>query len=205
YGTSYFVNPRGEFVAAGSEDADELIVADLDLSLIDEVRSTWQFFRDRRPEAYGELTKTWASGAIDGELHLDPRGHPGQRRRAVAGRSARRGRAHRCHWGDQRRGREPRRSGWGRDFGRWWGLRDARRHRSPHPHGAALHGHGRVRGLLLGHLGGGGRRDHDDPRLRDPSPGRAAAGRVSQVAGLGGQGRDRLLLSRRGDLVGRQR
>ena len=57
YGTSYFVNPRGEFVATGSEDNDELVIADLDLSVIDKVRSTWQFFRDRRPEAYEELTK----------------------------------------------------------------------------------------------------------------------------------------------------
>ncbi|NVB42075.1 acyltransferase [Pseudenhygromyxa sp. WMMC2535] len=58
YGSSYFVNPRGEFIAEGSEDDDELVIADLDLSLIDEVRSTWQFYRDRRPEAYDELTKT---------------------------------------------------------------------------------------------------------------------------------------------------
>src|SRR5262245_25347543 len=57
YGSSYFVNPRGEFVATGSEDHDELVVADLDLTMIDKVRSTWQFFRDRRPEAYEELTK----------------------------------------------------------------------------------------------------------------------------------------------------
>jgi N-carbamoylputrescine amidase len=57
YGTSYFVNPRGEFVATGSEDNDELVVADLDLTMIDQVRSTWQFYRDRRPEAYDELTK----------------------------------------------------------------------------------------------------------------------------------------------------
>ncbi|PRP97633.1 N-carbamoyl-D-amino acid hydrolase [Enhygromyxa salina] len=57
YGTSYFVNPRGEFVATGSEDADELVIADLDLAMIDEVRSTWQFYRDRRPEAYDELNK----------------------------------------------------------------------------------------------------------------------------------------------------
>ena len=57
YGTSYFVNPRGEFVATGSEDNDELVIADLDLKLIDEVRSTWQFYRDRRPEAYDELTE----------------------------------------------------------------------------------------------------------------------------------------------------
>ena len=55
YGTSYFVNPRGQFLAEGSEDDDELVVADLDLSMIDEVRQTWQFYRDRRPEAYGEL------------------------------------------------------------------------------------------------------------------------------------------------------
>jgi N-carbamoylputrescine amidase len=57
YGTSYFVNPRGEFVATGSEDNDELVIADLDLAMIDQVRSTWQFYRDRRPEAYDELTK----------------------------------------------------------------------------------------------------------------------------------------------------
>jgi beta-ureidopropionase len=57
YGTSYFVDPRGQIVAQGSEDQDELVVADLDLSMIDQVRSTWQFYRDRRPEAYEELTK----------------------------------------------------------------------------------------------------------------------------------------------------
>ncbi len=55
YGTSYFVNPRGEFVAEGSEDNDELVVADLDLSMIDTVRNTWQFYRDRRPDAYDEI------------------------------------------------------------------------------------------------------------------------------------------------------
>ena len=57
YGSSYFVSPRGEFIAEGSEEEDELIVADLDLSVIDEVRSTWQFFRDRRPETYDEIVK----------------------------------------------------------------------------------------------------------------------------------------------------
>ena len=56
YGTSYFVDPRGKFLAEASEDKDELVVADLDLSVIDEVRRTWQFYRDRRPETYGALT-----------------------------------------------------------------------------------------------------------------------------------------------------
>ena len=55
YGSSYFVNPRGEFLAQGSEDADEIVIADLDLSMIDEVRQTWQFYRDRRPDSYGAI------------------------------------------------------------------------------------------------------------------------------------------------------
>ena len=57
YGSSYFVNPRGQFLAEGSEDKDEVVVADLDLDLIDEVRQTWQFYRDRRPDAYDELVR----------------------------------------------------------------------------------------------------------------------------------------------------
>ncbi|MBL8619873.1 MAG: acyltransferase [Myxococcales bacterium] len=57
YGNSYFVNPRGEIIACGSEDQDELVVAELDLDLIEEVRRTWQFFRDRRPDAYGPLVE----------------------------------------------------------------------------------------------------------------------------------------------------
>jgi N-carbamoylputrescine amidase len=56
YGNSYYVNPRGQILAEASEDQDELIVAELDLDIIEEVRATWQFFRDRRPEAYEKLT-----------------------------------------------------------------------------------------------------------------------------------------------------
>ena len=56
YGQSYFCDPRGEMLEVGSRDQDELIVADLDLDRIVEVRNTWQFFRDRRPETYDSLT-----------------------------------------------------------------------------------------------------------------------------------------------------
>jgi N-carbamoylputrescine amidase len=56
YGQSYFCDPRGRFVAEASRDTDELIVADLNLDLIKEVRDTWQFYRDRRPETYGAIT-----------------------------------------------------------------------------------------------------------------------------------------------------
>ena len=52
YGSSYFVDPRGQIFSQASEDNDELLVAEFDLDLIDEVRSVWQFFRDRRPETY---------------------------------------------------------------------------------------------------------------------------------------------------------
>lgn len=55
YGTSYFVDPRGEIIAEASRDKDELLIADLDMNVIKEVRDTWQFFRDRRPETYVNL------------------------------------------------------------------------------------------------------------------------------------------------------
>lgn len=56
YGSSYFVDPRGQIFAQASEDQDELLVADFDLDMIDEVRATWQFFRDRRPDSYDPIT-----------------------------------------------------------------------------------------------------------------------------------------------------
>ncbi len=57
YGSSYFVGPKGKILAQASQDQDELVVADLNLNEIDEVRKTWQFFRDRRPDAYQDITK----------------------------------------------------------------------------------------------------------------------------------------------------
>ena len=57
YGQSYVVNPRGDIEAIASRDQDELLVHDIDLELIREVRNGWQFLRDRRPDAYGVLTE----------------------------------------------------------------------------------------------------------------------------------------------------
>ncbi|WP_336920924.1 nitrilase-related carbon-nitrogen hydrolase [Aquipuribacter sp. SD81] len=58
YGTSYFVDPRGQFVGdVASSTDEELVVRDLDLSLIEEVRNQWAFYRDRRPDAYDSLTE----------------------------------------------------------------------------------------------------------------------------------------------------
>jgi beta-ureidopropionase len=57
YGSSYFCDPRGQIVARASDSEDEVLVCDLDLDKIREVRNTWQFMRDRRPETYHELTE----------------------------------------------------------------------------------------------------------------------------------------------------
>ena len=56
YGSSYFVSPRGKILVQGSEDRDELVIGDLNLEEIQEVRDLWQFYRDRRPDTYGPLT-----------------------------------------------------------------------------------------------------------------------------------------------------
>jgi len=55
YGQSYFCNPRGKIIAEASRDKDEVVVADLDMDVIREVRNTWQFYRDRRPETYDKM------------------------------------------------------------------------------------------------------------------------------------------------------
>ena len=58
YGSTYFVNPRGQAVGEPASDtADEVVVRDLDLDMIEEVRQQWAFYRDRRPDAYGPLVE----------------------------------------------------------------------------------------------------------------------------------------------------
>jgi N-carbamoylputrescine amidase len=58
YGSSYFANPRGKIIAQGPRDRDAVVVADLDLDEIEEVRQVWQFYRDRRPETYDEIAQS---------------------------------------------------------------------------------------------------------------------------------------------------
>ncbi len=57
YGQSYFCDPRGQMLAVGKRSDDDIVIADLDLDLIREVRNTWQFYRDRRPESYGAIVE----------------------------------------------------------------------------------------------------------------------------------------------------
>ena len=56
YGQSYFVDPEGQFVGeVGDPFKPELVVRDLDLEKIKQVRDRWAFYRDRRPDAYQDL------------------------------------------------------------------------------------------------------------------------------------------------------
>ena len=57
YGQSYFCDPRGQTLAVGPRDQDALVTADLDMDKIREVRNTWQFYRDRRPETYNGIVR----------------------------------------------------------------------------------------------------------------------------------------------------
>src|SRR4029079_1692771 len=58
YGQSYCCDPRGQFIGdLGSAQDEELLVRDMDLDKITEVRQTWQFYRDRRPDAYDDLVR----------------------------------------------------------------------------------------------------------------------------------------------------
>lgn len=57
YGQSYLVDPRGQFVAVASRDEDEVLVAEMDKTVMHEVRDLWQFYRDRRPETYQNMVE----------------------------------------------------------------------------------------------------------------------------------------------------
>ena len=58
YGTSYFADPRGQFVGeVASDQEEELVIRDLDMGLVKEVRDQWAFYRDRRPDMYEQIAK----------------------------------------------------------------------------------------------------------------------------------------------------
>src|SRR5258705_7603750 len=57
YGSSYFADPRGKIIAQAAEKDEQLLVADLNMDIVREVRNTWQFYRDRRPDMYDDMVK----------------------------------------------------------------------------------------------------------------------------------------------------
>lgn len=57
WGASFISGPQGEILAMASHDQEEILLAEVDLALQENVRQNWPFFRDRRVDAFGEITK----------------------------------------------------------------------------------------------------------------------------------------------------
>lgn len=57
WGSSFIAGPQGEILAQASHDKEEIIMAEINLELQENVRQNWPFFRDRRIDAYSDITK----------------------------------------------------------------------------------------------------------------------------------------------------
>jgi N-carbamoylputrescine amidase len=57
WGASFIAGPQGEILAQASHDKEEIIMAEIDHTLMEDVRRNWPFLRDRRIDAYGDITK----------------------------------------------------------------------------------------------------------------------------------------------------
>jgi N-carbamoylputrescine amidase len=57
WGQSFVADPSGRIIAKASRDREEVMVVEVDLQNVDVTRTHWPFFRDRRIDAYGDLTK----------------------------------------------------------------------------------------------------------------------------------------------------
>ena len=61
WGRSFIANPYGEIIAKASTENQEILLHDIDLLAVEDFRRIWPFFRDRRVDSYGDLTKKWRS------------------------------------------------------------------------------------------------------------------------------------------------
>jgi N-carbamoylputrescine amidase len=61
WGGSFISDPFGEVIAQASHDREEILIADCDLSLVEQTRQHWPFLRDRRIDAYGDINRRFAS------------------------------------------------------------------------------------------------------------------------------------------------
>jgi N-carbamoylputrescine amidase len=61
WGDSFVADPFGEVIARASATAEETLVVECDLAKIEQVRRNWPFLRDRRIDAYADLTRRYRS------------------------------------------------------------------------------------------------------------------------------------------------
>lgn len=61
FGHSFIADPFGRILAMASHDKEEILTAEVNPAWSEQTRRWWPFFRDRRVDAYGNLTKRWDS------------------------------------------------------------------------------------------------------------------------------------------------
>ena len=59
WGSSFIAGPQGEYLAQAGSDSEAVLIATLDPERTAQTRQWWPFFRDRRIDAYGDLTRRW--------------------------------------------------------------------------------------------------------------------------------------------------
>ena len=59
WGGSFLADPFGRVIAKASHDAEEILLGEIDLGLMEDTRRNWPFLRDRRIDAYGSITKRY--------------------------------------------------------------------------------------------------------------------------------------------------
>jgi N-carbamoylputrescine amidase len=59
WGQSFVADPTGEIIAKASADREETLVVDIDLGLLEQQRTHWPFLRDRRVDAYADISKRY--------------------------------------------------------------------------------------------------------------------------------------------------
>ena len=62
WGASFVADPNGNVLARAAHDSEETLLVECNLDKIDTVRTHWPFLRDRRIDAYGNLTKRYLDG-----------------------------------------------------------------------------------------------------------------------------------------------
>jgi hypothetical protein len=73
WGASFFCDPFGRVIAEASHDKEEILVAEVDLSLVEETRRNWPFLRDRRIDSYNQITSRmidWSRVGALGTNHV---------------------------------------------------------------------------------------------------------------------------------------
>lgn len=57
WGSTFLADPQGQIIAQASDNKEEILIAEVDLNRIEYIRRNWPFLRDRRIDAYGDITK----------------------------------------------------------------------------------------------------------------------------------------------------